>query len=265
MNLKGAQSVLKCYRPGKPGASDPQFQKALRMAEGVPEMKAALDAQVEFDDRQAEIIKTVSPGEEFLNKIDGTLENLQKGFQWSVLKQPPFLAGLIAILVVIWVLVYFGLDYMAQFPGKESAERMIDMTEDMTGIELEPKVAEAGTLEDWFFSKGYENFRMLPEFSNMKTVGGRVFRQDGCPVAQIAIEEHSMLLYIFHSDDFGVQIDPPERWRYFQQGRWAVAIRGDADTVFMVAFRGKTPEMKEFIAGLPKKVSPAGDTQASKP
>jgi len=252
MNLKGAQSILKCYRPGKPGALDPQFQKALRIAEGVPEMKATLDAQVEFDDRQVGAIKTIAPGEDFLNKIDGTLEHLQKGFQWSALKQPPFLAGLIAILVVIGVLIYFGLDYMENFPGKDSAERMIDMTEEMTGIELEPKVAEAGDLEDWFFSKGYENFRMLPELAHMKTAGARVFRQEGCPVAQIAIENHSLLLYIFHSDDFGVQIDPPERWRYFQQGRWAVAIRSQADTVFMVAFRGKTAEMKEFIAGLPK-------------
>ena len=154
--------------------------------------------------------------------------------------------------MVIGVLIYFGLDWMENFPGKDAAQRMIDMTEEMTGIELEPKIAEAGSLEDWFFSNGYENFRMLPEFAHMKTVGCRVFRQDGYPVAQIAIENHNSLFYIFHADDFDVKLDPPERWKYFQQGEWTVAIRGDADTCFMVAFRGKRAEMKDFIAGLSK-------------
>jgi hypothetical protein len=252
MNLKSAQSLLKTYRPGKPELQDPQAQKAVRIVEGVPEQKAALDAQIEFDDRQVVTIATIVPGEEFLGRIDGTLENLQKGFQWSSLKQPPFLAGAVAVLVLLGVLVYFWLDWMQNFPGKDSAERMVDATEEMTGVELEPKVTEAGLLEDWFFSNGYENFRMLPEFAHLKTAGCRVFRQDGCPVAQVAVEKHNMLLYIFHSDDFGVKIEPPEHWRYFQQGEWAAAIRGEGDTCFMVAFRGKTGEMKDFIANLGK-------------
>jgi len=253
MNLKSAQAILRCHRPGASGLQDPQAQKALRIVEGVPELKAALDAQIEFDDRQAQTIATMVPGEEFLDRIDSTLENLQKGFQWSVLKQPPFLAGAVAILTLLGVLVYFWLDWMQNFPGKDSAEQMIDMTESMTGVELEPKVAEAGSLDDWFSINGYDDFHILPEFAHLKTAGCRVFRQEGCPVAQIAIDEHHMLLYIFHSDDFGVKIDPPDRWRYFQQGEWAAAIRGDGDTCFMVAFQGKIDEMKDFIANITKK------------
>ena len=252
MNLKLAQALLKCYRPGKPELQDPQIQKALRIAEGVPDMKAALDAQIEFDERQAKLIRSVVPSEPFLDKIDATLENIQKGFQWNTLKQPPFLAGAIALLVVIGVAIYFGLEAMENFPGRDSAEQMIDMTEEMTGIELEPKVTEAGMLEDWFFSNGYENFRMLPEFAHMKTVGCRVFHQDGYPVAQIAIENRNLLLYIFHGDEFGVKIDPPDRWKYFQQGEWAAAIRADGDTCFMAAFRGRKAEMQDFIRSLSK-------------
>lgn len=252
MNLKNVQSLIRCHRPGRPELQDPAIQKAVRIAEGIPELKAALATQVEFDDRQADIIRGMAPDENFLNKIDETLEKLQKGFQWNVLRQPPFLAGAVAILVLLFMLVYFGLDWLDSFPGKEAAQRMIDMTEEMTGIELEPKVTEAGNLEDWFFSNGYENFRMLPEFAHRKTVGCRVFRQDGYPVAQIAIEDHSLLLYIFHAEDFDVKLDPPERWRFFQQGEWTAAIRGDADTCFMVAFHGKKADMKAFLAGLAK-------------
>lgn len=251
MNLKSAQSLLKCCRPGAQG-QDSAVQKAVRMAGGIPDLKAALASQIEFDDRQAAMIRRIAPDEIFLSKLDGAFECLQKGFQWGALKQPPFLAGAVAVLVVIGVLVYFGLDWMESFPGKETAERMMDMTEEMTGIELEPKVAEAGNLEDWFFTNGYENFRMLPEFAQMKTAGCRVFRQDGYPVAQIAIENHHLLLDIFHAGDFDVKLDPPERWRVFQQGEWTAAIRADADTCFMVAFRGKKSDMKDFLARLSK-------------
>ena len=252
MNLKNAQSLLKYYRPSNPELQDPQMQKALRLVESSPEAKAALAAQVEYDDRQAEIIRSITPEEAFLNKIDDKVESMPKGFQWSALRQPPFLAGALALLVVIGVLIYFGMAWMQDFPGRDTAEEMIDKTEEMTGIELEPKATEAGMLEDWFFSNGYENFRMLPEFAHMKTVGCRVFQQEGFPVAQIALENHNSLFYIFHADDLGVKIDPPDQWKYFEQGPWAVAIRADADTCFMVAFRGKTAEMKEFISGLGK-------------
>ena len=93
MNLKSAQSLSKCHRPGNPALQDPQVQKAARMIEATPDLKAGLAAQVEFDDRQAKILDSIKPDAAFLDKIDGTVENLQKGFQWSALRQPPFSGG----------------------------------------------------------------------------------------------------------------------------------------------------------------------------
>jgi hypothetical protein len=252
MNLKNAQSLSKCHRPGSPALQDPQILKAVRMVEAVPDLKAALASQVAFDDKQEKIVDSINISEEFLDKIDDTLGNLPKGFQWSALKQPPFLAGAIAVLVMIGVLIYCWSTWMENFPGRDSAEKMVDMIEHMSGNELEPKVTQAGALEDWFFSKGYENFRMLPEIAPMKTVGGRVFKQDGHPVAQVVLENHDSILYIFHSEDFGVQIDPPTQWRVFQQGDWAVAIRSDDDTSFLLAFHGKKAEMQAYVAALHK-------------
>lgn len=252
MNLKSAQTLLRCHRPGRPELQNPAIRKAVRFAEGIPELKTALALQIEFDDRQADIIRGIVPDENFLNQIDDTLERSQKGFQWSTLKQPPFLAGAIAILVVLGVLIYFALDWLNGFPGREAARQMIDMTEEMTGIEREPKVTEAGNLEDWFFSNRYENFRMLPEFAHMRTVGCRVFWQGGYPVAQIAIEKHNLLLYVFHAEDFGVALEPPEEWRFFQQREWTAAIREDAGTCFMAVFRGEKADMKAFLTSLSK-------------
>jgi hypothetical protein len=250
VNLKSAQTLSKCHRPGNPALQDPQVQKAARMVEATPELKAALVAQVEFDDRHAKILESINPAAGLLDKIDSTLENLQKGFQWSSLRQPPFLAGAIAVLVMIGVLVYVWRGMAENFPGRESTEKMVETIDHMNGMELEPEVTQAGALEDWFFSKGYENFRMLPGFAAMKTVGCRVFKQDGHPVAQVALENHDTILNIFHSADFDVQIDPPERWRLFQQGDWAVAVRSDGDTSFMITFRGKKSDMQDFVNSL---------------
>ena len=115
---------------------------------------------------------------------------------------------------------------------------------------MEAKTTEAGDLEDWFFSKGYEDFRMLPQFAAMAATGARVFKQDGHPVAQIALENHHAILNIFHAADFDVQLDPPERWRVFQQGDWAVAIRADNGAGFMLMFKGTQSDMEDFLAGL---------------
>ena len=50
MNLKEAQTLSKCHRPGN--REDAQIQKAVRMVAADPASKEALTAQVEFDDRQ---------------------------------------------------------------------------------------------------------------------------------------------------------------------------------------------------------------------
>jgi len=154
------------------------------------------------------------------------------------------------VLVVIGVLAYVWHDMEQNFQGKDSVEKMVDAIDAMSPKGMEPKSAQAGDLEDWFFSKGYEDFRMLPEFAAMKTTGSRFFKLNTYPVAQIALENRGALLNIFHSGDFDVQLDPPERWRLFQDGDWAVAIRDDSGTSFMVMFRGKRSDMQDFIDGL---------------
>lgn len=244
--------LWKCHRAGNSAPQDARVQKAVRLAADCADTKAALDAQTAFDDALVAQIRSIEPGDEFLHELAAAFRAPSGGFQLSALRQPPFIAGAVAVLVVIGVLVYLGMNMAENFPGKDVAVRMLDMTEEMTGIELEPKVAEAGSLEDWFFGNGYEGFHLLPEFAHMKTVGCRVFRHDGYPVGQIAIENHNLLLYIFNASDLDVTIDPPDRWRFFQQGEWTAAIRADAGTCYMVTFRGNRADMEKYIAGLAK-------------
>lgn len=252
MNLKEAQTFSKFHLPGggKAASQDPQMQKAVRLVETDPALKTALAAQVEFDGRQARLLDSIKPGESFLDKIDDTLEHLQKGFQWSAFRHPAFLAGAIAVLVVIGVLIYEWRDMQENFPGRDSVEKMVDATDRMSGKGLDAKTVQAGDLQDWFFNKGYEDFHILPQFAAMNTSGCRLFKQDGHPVAQIALAAHNAYLNIFHLGDFDVQLDPPDRWRVFEQGEWAVAARADAATGYMVMLKGKKSDMQDFLDGL---------------
>jgi hypothetical protein len=247
------QPLWKCHRPENAELQDARIQKAVRLAEGSTDSKTALDTQTTFDDAQVALIRGIVPDGDFLQKLDAILrEPHGVGFHIGALRQPPFIAGAVAVLVVIGVLIYVGINWAENFPGKETAVRMLDMTDEMTGIELELKAAEAGSLGDWFFNKGYDGFHMLPEFAHMKTVGCRVFPLDGYQVGQIAIENHNLLLYFFDAGDFGVKIEPPDRWQYFQQGEWTAAIRADGGTCYMATFRGEKSDMENFLAGLGK-------------
>lgn len=248
MNLNEAQTLLKCRAPGK--KEDPQMQKAMRLVAADPAAKEALDAQIEFDERQARLLDSIKPEEQFLDKIDDTLEHLQKGFQWNALRHPAFLAGAVAVLVVIGVLVYVWHDMANNFPGRDSVEKMVDAIDHQGKKGLEPKNAQAGDLGDWFFNKGYEEFHILPQFAAMTASGCRVFKQDGHAVAQITLASHDAVLNIFHLGDFDIQLDPPDRWRLFEQGDWTVATRADTGTGFMVMLKGKKSDMQDFLDGL---------------
>ena len=129
--------------------------------------------------------------------------------------------------------------------------RLVEINDAMSGMELEPKSAQLGNLEDWLFSKyGFEDFYVPPALDGFKTVGARVFKQDGDPVAQFAVEQNNMICYMFHADDLGVHLDPQDKWRVFVDDDWVAALQQHDDSCFMIAFRGTRAEMEKFLATL---------------
>lgn len=264
MNQKTALALSKCHRPAKPALQDPQVHKAVRIVEADPALKGELADQIAFDDRQAALIAAVKPGDAFLGKIDATLEHLDnKGFQWSALTSPPFLAAIMAILVVVGALVWWGPEWMQDFPGRDNARQLIDSTLSRLPNKpgpavnrMEKKTAAAGDLTDWYFNKGYENFHILPEFAAAQTTSCGTFKLEGHSGAILFFSgknsDFPNVLYVFPAQDFGIRVDPPDRWRYFQQGEWAVAVRADEDACVMVAVRGDKSDVQEYLEALAK-------------
>lgn len=253
MNAKSAETLFRCHRGGKHDGDDARIRKAIQFAEKDAGLKNKLDEQIAFDARATSAIGTICTRSSLIERIKEIEKPAGHAFNLrAMLRTPPVLAMLIALLVLAGLGIYFGLSRMEDFPGKDDAMRMIEITEEMTGVEMEPKTAKAGDIEDWLFAKGFEGYFVPPEFAELKTLGGRVFKQDGLPVAQIAMEKNAMLFYVFKADDFGVKVDPPDQWRQFQDDEWTAAIRSHEGICFMVAFRGTKADMQVFLASAGK-------------
>ena len=137
----------------------------------------------------------------------------------------------------------------SSFPGKDSVMRMVEVNDEMTGMEMEPKKDTAAALDDWFFDKyGFEDYWLPKGFGDYETAGARLFKQDDEPVAQVAIPDHNMVFFSFKAEDFGVNL-PNDKWHTFNDGEWVAAVRQHDEECFMVTFRGSAGDMKDFLKG----------------
>jgi len=251
MNAKIAEQLIQCHCGPEHEGDDSKIRKALRVAAKDADLKSKLDRQMELDARALEWIAGIELPEDLEEKFhsmggaDGPSFSLKRA-----LHQPPVLAVIIALLVMLGWFVYDAVIRADNFPGRDAVQQMLDTTDEMSGTELAPKVTEAGLLGDWLFSQyGFENYYVPGELSRLKTAGVRVFKQDSFPVAQIAIEEHQSFLFVFNADDFGVKISPGDHWRVFVVDDWCVGILAHEGNCVMVAFHGKKGEMRHLLSG----------------
>ena len=242
--------LLQCHCAGLPGTEDPRIAKAVRAAEKDPALQGELARQRAFDERYLTALDQVMLPPALLGKIaSGQPAGVRTLSGKAALLQPVVLAiviGAVVLLgwggVTLWNRAHF-------FSGKDSAMRMVEVNDEMTGMEMEPKKEPAGALNDWFFDKyGFEDYFLPGGFENYQAAGARLFKQDGEPVAQVAIEEHNMVFFSFKAEDFGVNL-PNDEWQVFTDGEWAAALQQHDEECFMVAFRGSAGDMEEFLKG----------------
>ena len=139
--------------------------------------------------------------------------------------QPAVLAVLVGLSVILGLLVYLELERREKFEGREAAAKMIEITNGMTGLELEPMETEVWRLGDWFYMRGFEGFAVPPEIASLQVVGSRVFKMDGSPIAQLAVETHNSIVYVFRPSEFRMQLEDGSDWRIFDHIGWVAALR----------------------------------------
>jgi hypothetical protein len=250
MNTKTAAQLLPCFQPGHDPGKEARLLKAVRFAEGDPELKPRLEAQTAFDTTIAGKLGEISVPPGLAGKL-AALEEGERAKAWyAPLTNPAVLAAVLSLAIVGFLVVHTLMERSEDFQGRDVAEKMVGSAAQMTGVEFEPiKPTELGRLNDWFAMNGVERFETPTEFATFKAVGCRVYKQAGFPIAQALVEENNMLVYVFRGADLG--IDPAgENWRVFTADEYTGAIRGLGDLCFMIGFRGNKAGMEQFLSGL---------------
>jgi hypothetical protein len=241
---------MQCHVAGLPGTEDPRIVKAVRAAEKDPGLQAMLAWQREFDAWNLAALEHVIVPQAVLARIAASDGKTTRQFSGKgALMQPVVLAiGIGAAVLLGWGGVTLW-NRAHEFPGKDSAMRMVEVNDEMTGLEMEPKKEKAGALNDWFFDKyGFEDYYLPNGFEGYQTTMARLFKQDGQPVAQVAIEDNHMMFYCFKAEDFGVNV-AGKGWQTFEDGEWVAAVRQQDEECFMVAFHGTKGDMEDFLKG----------------
>lgn len=253
MNRHTAEILLRSHRSDQRNANARRVSKALEFANGDDSLKAEWENQSAFDTRCMALIQPIAPSENLKAQINEIDASQTKPFQLrTAWKQPPMLAALCAILLLIGLLVWFGVEQTHNFSGRDAVEQMLQTTEQMTGNELKPVNAEVGNLGDWvFMNYQFDNFSVPAGFQHFKAIGARIFDQDGSPIVQIAVPKNNMLFYIFHANDFHVKLKQPNQWHILQHDDWVAALRGDGENCFMIAFHGTKDEMQNLLQHIP--------------
>jgi len=249
MNAETAEVFMRCHIPGVEGDDDSRIRKAVRAAEKNDVLKAKLKEQTEFDERWSEAVNAIAPPPDLVDRLGALRPAEEERFDLkAAMRQPPFLAACIALVFLLGWGVIFAMNRLENFPGKENVKRLVAINEQLSGMEFEPKTAEVGNLADWLFSRfGFEDFYVPPEYAAYKSLGSRVFKVDGIPVAQFAIEEQNMLFYMFRGSSLGVKMPSADRWNVFEEEGWAAAVQQHEDHCFMIVMRGEKQALERLL------------------
>jgi hypothetical protein len=169
----------------------------------------------------------------------------------KILFNPAVLAIALAVAVIAGVFAYRVHERLHDFPGAESARKLLMVAASTRSVLLDPMKVDAGALSDLFFMKyRLEHYDVAPEFADFKTIGCRVFDDDEAHrVAQIYLVEKHMQLFLFPAakDANGVTVPDFDEWRFVEQEGWTGAVRQRAGICFMAALRGREEELAAYV------------------
>ena len=166
-------------------------------------------------------------------------------------QNPVFLATGIAALVIAVILVFQLIDRLNRFPGQTTAQRLLTTAGSNKAMVLDPVKTNAGALGDFLFMKHrLAHYDVPPEFSDLKTLGVRVFDdEEGQRVAQVWVVEKKMQFFMFPAER-----DPKtgaakhfNGWRYVDQDRWTGVAREEGGVIFMAALRGSEKDLAPYV------------------
>jgi hypothetical protein len=248
------RALLECAPISETPPSDRAMRSALETARTVPAAAAALTAQHQFDVALAGLVSRIpiprEAEEYFLNAalIKGTKRNWKR-----TARHPAILATALAVLVLAGTGIFFFLERLHEFPGSETAKRLLTVANSSRRSDFEPLDTDAINLGDFFFMKfQLEHFEVPMQFADLHARGARVFEdEDGKRVAQVLLAESGLQIFFYPAETK----DPPDKatrgrppWRYVEGEGWVGAIERRGEVCFMIAMRGSEEELRSYLA-----------------
>jgi hypothetical protein len=246
MKAEEAEILIQAYRPGM--ATDSRTQKAVDYSESHDTLKARLAEQKQFDAHIGEIIRCIYPPENLREKLAAL--SAGRTARPGSLRHHAILPVLAGVLVLVGIGIFFYLQNATKFEGREAVEQLIEETYGTAGGELEPVSSRAGQLGDWFYMRGFEGYALPRELAVLPAVGSRVAAVDGRSVAQVAVDQHHLVVHVFDAAKFGVGLESGGPWRVFTHEGWAAAVRREGPTCYLLTIHGSASEMNEIVKTL---------------
>ena len=170
----------------------------------------------------------------------------------TIATNPAILAVGIAVVVIATVFGFRVMERMSDFPGADTARKLLTTASSSRPIMLDPIKTDAGALGDLFFMKHRLNhYDVPPEFADLKTLGCRVFDdEEGHQVAQIWVVEKRMQFFLFPAerDPKSGAVREFKDWRYVEQEGWIGVVRQTNGVCFMAALHGREKELTPYVA-----------------
>jgi hypothetical protein len=248
------QALVECA-PIDAAPSDRAMRSALETARTVPEAAASLTAQQQFDQALAALVKRIPiPKEAAEWFVNANLIQGEKRSWKKTLRHPAILATVLAVLVMTGVGVFFFVEHLHEFPGSETAERLLVFASATRRYEFDPLNTDAINLGDYFFMKSQlEHYDVPMQFADLRARGARVFDdEDGHRVAQVVLAEKGVQLFLFPAEQGAGRrpAKPGDRpaWGYVEAEGWSGAVRERDGVCFMLAMRGTEKELRAYLA-----------------
>lgn len=165
-----------------------------------------------------------------------------------MVRHPAMIAVAASVLIL---LVWGGIvlrDEMQRIPGGDLASEMLLQARNLEKPPLDPVESPAEILSDWFFlNHGLEHYNVPPEFADRTTTACRVFLMDGYPVAQINFADDDLVLLLFKTEHFGLQLPYEETWQIFTVNNDAVALQNRQGLSALAAMEGSPQDLENRL------------------
>lgn len=246
------RALVECAPISDTPPSDRAMRSALENARTIPEAAASLTTQQQFDQALAKVVRDISiPKEAQEWFVNAALIRGAKRSWKRTARHPAILATALAFLVLAGTAFFFFFERIHEFPGSETAEKMLVYAETSRRYQFDSLNTDAINLGDYFFMKSQlEHYDVPIQFADFRARAARVFDDDGQSVAQVVLAEKGVQFFIYpaaQSPAEAKQESGRPVWRYVDGDGWAGAVRNRNGVCFMIAMHGTQQELRGYL------------------